>query len=168
MIWQHKRLKRLANHSQDLFCGILDFDIQKDQSLRTKVIPLKPQTNNNHIAIDSEFFYLLLNEKYYFLQRVTIKLLFHFFFILHINKHPHLVCFLCLLVFTTSDKLSEAGTVYPSGAPDFPQVTQSLVFFFSNIVLSALRFTASDYPFGIFTILLAVFYDLVFDWMLLI
>ena len=51
-----------------------------------------------------------------------------------------MVCFLCLLVSTTSDKLSEAGTVYPSGAPDFPQVTQYFVFF-PNIVLSVLRFT---------------------------
>ena len=75
-------------------------------------------------------FYLLLNEKHYFFQRATIKLFFSFFFILHIYKHPHLVCFLCLLVSTTSDKLSEAGTVYPSRAPDFPQVTQYLVFFF--------------------------------------
>jgi hypothetical protein len=39
-----KKIKffRLANQSQDLFCGILDFEIQKDQSFRTKVIPLKP------------------------------------------------------------------------------------------------------------------------------
>ena len=64
-------------------------------------------------------FYLLLNEKHYFFQRVTIKLFFSFFFILRINKHPHLVCFLCSLLSTTSDKLSATGTAYPSGAPEF-------------------------------------------------
>jgi hypothetical protein len=44
-----------------------------------------------------------------------------------------------------------------------PLDAQSLVFFFLDILLSVLEFTASDYHFGIFTIFLAVFYGLVFD-----
>ena len=34
-------------------------------------------------------------------------------------KHPHLVCFLCSLLSTTSDKFSATGTAYPSGTPEF-------------------------------------------------
>ena len=68
---------------------------------------------------------------------------------------------------------NEAGTVYPSGAPEFTpgfcgvRVARSLVFCvvlnislcvilsFLTIVLSSLGFTASDIPFGIFKFFLS-------------
>ena len=81
-------------------------------------------------------FYLLLNEKHYFFQRTTINLFVSFFFILHINKNPHLVCFLSLLVSTTSDKLSEAGTVRT--LPEHPTSSKLLNisgFFFQHCIV---------------------------------
>jgi hypothetical protein len=76
--------------------------------------------------------------------------------------------------FNTLGATSGAGTAYPSGAPEFTpdffgvHVTRSLVlyvcfvdhyfsFFFWPFVLSVLRFTESDYPFGIFKLMILCF-----------
>ena len=116
-------------------------------------------------------FYLLLNEKHNFFQRVTITLFFSFFFILRINTNVNIHIWFVFYVLFYPQPLTNLVQQELPTLPEHqssPLVAQSLDFFFLDIILSVLEFTASDYPFGIFTIFLAVFPGLVFDWMLLI